>query len=346
MKNNPSLKALMLLVGLALPGSGYSQDNGDNQQLGVSREAVTWQFVASGRVIATNVLEQMAAIKHEAYSGMGVEFRINDEMANTLVRGRIRRFAAHARLYSGFYTEITNSSMPKELLLSRMELDVSGDIGDICVREKRWDAAQSQFVTTKQPKFVYFTEGMFLVNVCGDGREVLHRARQIAKSLAQNQTTIAESTSIDFADVIAARHIIECNDTINPDGNKVRQFKIFGPKGEITAVGAWLSLALLDDHWVCGANGMRRRDVALRLLNESHHFVPKLAVTTIDDVVSALRRTIGREQNGAALKGRMISDGNGCSMAAPLSGRAADKEAVDGEKKDGMKENAETRTVK
>lgn len=294
----------MLTVGLALPCLGYSQDNGDAQQIGVSSEVVSWQFLVSGRVMATNVLEQWASIHREASSGIGVEFKVADKMTNTLVRGRIMRFATCARLYSGFYAEITNSSMPKELLLSRMEMDVFGDIGDICVREKHWDSALSEFVTAEQPKFVCFTAGMFLVSVCGERREVLYMARQIAKSIARNQALTVEATAVDFADVRAARHIVYGSGAITSDGNETKQFKIFSQSGEITGVGAWLSLALLDDHMVCGAMECRRRDVALRLLNESHHFVPKLAAANMDDVVSALRRTIEREQSGATLKGR------------------------------------------
>ena len=304
MKSNRSLKSFMLSVGLALPCFVYSLDNWDGQQIGVSREAVTWQFVASGRVIATNVFEQWAAINREASLGIGVEFKVTDEMTNTLVRGRMMRFADYARLYSGFYTEITNSSMPRELLLSRIEMDVSGGIGDICVREKHWDSSLSKFVTTEQPKFVCFTAGMFLVNVCGERKEVLYRARQIAKSLARNQALTVGPTAIDFAEVLAARHIVDGSVAISPDGNETKYFKIFSQSGEITAVGAWLSLALLDDHLVCDVMGWRRKDIALRLLNESHHFVPKLAAANMDDVVSALRRTIEREQSGATLKGR------------------------------------------
>ena len=112
MKKNLLPRALMLTVGLALPCLGYSQDNGDAQQIGVSSEVVSWQFLVSGRVIATNVFEQWAAINREASLGIGVEFKVTDEMTNTLVRGRMMRFADYARLYSGFYTEITTNHRP------------------------------------------------------------------------------------------------------------------------------------------------------------------------------------------------------------------------------------------
>ena len=185
----------------------------------------------------------------------------------------------------------------EELFRDDLYMEVSAHADRLAMKIRK------AFVTTEQPKFVCFTAGMFLVNVCGERKEVLYRARQIAKSLARNQALTVGPTAIDFAEVLAARHIVDGSVAISPDGNETKYFKIFSQSGEITAVGAWLSLALLDDHLVCDVMGWRRKDIALRLLNESHHFAPKLAATTMDDVVSALRRTIDREQSSASLNG-------------------------------------------
>ncbi len=128
----------------------------------------------------------------------------SDTNGALLIQGRIMKFNTYSKLYSALYSELTHSTMPLELTLTRLEVDTANDLGDICVFSKRWDVASARFVTTKNPKFVFFTIGSFMVNVCGDEGDVLHTAKQISKWLSKNNPAAANEACVsDYTGILA-----------------------------------------------------------------------------------------------------------------------------------------------
>ena len=264
------------------------------QLQGRERDVVDWHFVTPMGSFTTNALEgSLSSAVRKLEVGKCVEFRLTDKIGSELIRGRIKKYESYEKLYSVLYAEITNSAMPKRLLLSSMDVDVSGEMGEVCVRGKKWNAALSKFQTTEKPKFVYYTVGTFMVNVCGNENDVMGMAMRIYTCLAAfvNGGSMVGPSS-DGLSVQAARHCV-CGDEMNLKRRFCSEIRVFGEDGRLTVVGAWLSLALLDNHKTLGKDGKCRSDVALQLLNESRCFSPLLSVETIDGVIDALRRTFG-----------------------------------------------------
>lgn len=257
-------------------------------------EMENWRFVAPWGGFTTNVLEEgLSSVVRRRGLEKGIEFRLTDKAGNESVRGWVKKFESYARLYSMLYGEISNSAMPKRLLLSSMDMDVSGGMGDVCVRGKKWNAASSKFQTTEKPKYVYYTVGTFMVNVCGNENEVMRMAVRIAACLAAfAKAECMGEVSPDSLCILAARRCV-CGIEENVNGEFRPRMQVFRKKGQLTAVGAWLSLALLDNHMTSGKMARPRSAVALQLLNESQCFSPPLSLGTIGGVADALSRTFG-----------------------------------------------------
>ena len=287
-------KCMVLFV--ILPVAVYAHTEVRREQSIPNQERCNWRFVTSHNACSTNNLQHgLGTIRSELLGCKGVSFVCSDTNGALLIQGRIMKFNTYSKLYSALYSELTHSTMPLELTLTRLEVDTANDLGDICVFSKRWDVASARFVTTKNLKFVFFTIGSFMVNVCGDEGDVLHTAKQISKWLSKNNPAAANEACVsDYTGILAVRRFwanyAQTKDSESCIGSKIL---VVDDGGELTAEGAWLSFALADEHTIMEGEEVKRKDIAAWMLNEALRCSPKLRVNTYEDISDALRRTIG-----------------------------------------------------
>ena len=261
------------------------------------QDATRWQLVFSDEEFKTNSLASVVSLLEGSPIHRTVDFAVLNSDGISLARGCIQRHKDAGASYSALYGELTASTMPLEFALSSVEVDVDSKLGDMCVCGRRWDARLSRFVATENPKFVWFAVDFFLVNVNGDGRDVLPVAKGIANCLAERSSCRDKHGKMNTSDICEMRRILIGRAGRREDEGCGHPLRLFGEGGRVTAVGAWLSLALLDEHIAPGDGGVRRKDVAASIFNSSGRFMPPISVETPEAQSSALKRTFRNERH-------------------------------------------------